>query len=124
MLAVTVLTSLDQSQIEGIGYEREIRELVLRLARLAQSAGCDGLVCSPLEVAEIRKETSEELLLVTPGIRPTAADHQDQSRVRTPAEAIRAGATHLVIGRPITKAKDPRAAAASILSEITAAKIG
>ena len=123
LLAVTVLTSMDATQLTGIGITDSPADQVLRLARLAQVSGIDGVVCSPEEVALLRKETSPGTLLVIPGIRPTgsaafASTGDDQKRVATPAQAIADGASLLVVGRPITRAIDPAQAARAILHEI------
>jgi orotidine-5'-phosphate decarboxylase len=122
LLAVTVLTSMDTAQLAGIGITASSAEQVLRLARLAQSSGIDGMVCSPEEVALLRKETGPDTLLVIPGIRPTGSAIGDQKRIATPAQAITDGASLLVVGRPITRALDPVAAARAILHEIEQAQ--
>lgn len=121
LLAVTVLTSMDRDQLSMIGISASPAEQVLRLAHLAQQSGIGGLVCSAEEVELLRREFGSDPYLVTPGIRPAGAQAEDQNRVATPAAAIRAGATALVIGRPITQAPDPPRAAQSILDEIAAA---
>ncbi|MCX7899980.1 MAG: orotidine-5'-phosphate decarboxylase [Methylocystis sp.] len=121
LLAVTVMTSYDDEDLEEAGYAFGVDDLVVRRALQAKRAGIDGLILSPLEVAAIRGLVGPEMLLVTPGVRPAGADKGDQKRVMTPAEAIRAGANHLVIGRPITHAEDPRRAADAIVAEIAAA---
>jgi orotidine-5'-phosphate decarboxylase len=118
LLAVTVLTSMDSSELAGIGVTASPADQVLRLARLARASGIDGMVCSAEEVAMLRKETSPEILLVIPGIRPAGSAVEDQKRVATPAQAIADGASMLVVGRPITRAADPAAAARAILDEI------
>ena len=118
LLAVTVLTSMDASQLEGIGITAPVADQVLRLARLAQHSGINGMVCSAEEVALLRNETGPSSLLITPGIRPVGSAIEDQKRVATPAQAIAHGASMLVVGRPITRAADPAAAAQSILNEI------
>jgi orotidine-5'-phosphate decarboxylase len=118
LLAVTVLTSMDASQLAGIGISASPAEQVFRLAKLAQRSGIDGMVCSPEEVAILRRETGPKTLLVIPGIRPSGSAVGDQKRVATPAQAIRDGASLLVVGRPITRAGDPAAAAQAILKEI------
>jgi orotidine-5'-phosphate decarboxylase len=122
LLAVTVLTSMDASELAGIGMTASPAEQVLRLARLAQASGIDGMVCSPEEVAALRKETGPDTLLVIPGIRPTGSAMGDQKRIATPAEAIAHGASMLVVGRPITRATDPAQAAQAILQEIAEAQ--
>ena len=118
LLAVTVLTSMDANQLAGIGIAASPAEQVLRLAKLAQASGIDGMVCSAEEVATLRKETTPNTLLVIPGIRPTGSAIGDQKRIATPAEAIANGASILVVGRPITHANDPAQAAQAILEEI------
>jgi orotidine-5'-phosphate decarboxylase len=118
LLAVTVLTSMDANELAGIGITASPAEQVLRLARLAQASGIDGMVCSPEEVAALRKETGPNTLLVIPGIRPTGSAVEDQKRIATPAQAIAQGASMLVVGRPITRAHDPAEAAQAILQEI------
>jgi orotidine-5'-phosphate decarboxylase len=118
LLAVTVLTSMDANQLAGIGVTASPAEQVLRLARLAQASGIDGMVCSPEEVDLLRKETGPDTLLVIPGIRPAGSDIEDQKRIATPAQAITHGASILVVGRPITRAPDPAEAARAILQEI------
>ena len=110
VLAVTVLTSLDDDDLHMAGIERRSREQVLTLARVAREAGADGVVCSPEEASDVREALGADTLIVTPGVRPTWSAKDDQVRIATPAEALAAGASHLVIGRPITGAKDPVAA--------------
>jgi orotidine-5'-phosphate decarboxylase len=122
LLAVTILTSMDAKELTGIGITASPAEQVLRLARLAQASGIDGMVCSAEEVAALRKETGANTLLVIPGIRPTGASIEDQRRIATPAEAIALGASMLVVGRPITRAADPAVAASAILQEIEQAQ--
>ena len=107
LIAVTVLTSMEDLDLLQIGINASPMEQVLRLAHLTERAGLDGVVCSPQEVEILRNACGEEFKLVTPGIRPTGADFGDQRRVMTPAAAIRAGSDYLVIGRPITKADNP-----------------
>jgi orotidine-5'-phosphate decarboxylase len=119
-IAVTVLTSLDDATLESVGQRGPAAEQVVRLARLAQTSGLDGVVCSAHEIALIRKACGADFLLVVPGIRPAGADLADQKRVMTPGEAHRAGADILVIGRPITGAADPAAAAKAIADELAA----
>jgi orotidine-5'-phosphate decarboxylase len=118
ILAVTVLTSLDQADLRAVGVANSVSEQVLRLARLAIGAGADGLVCSPLEVAMLRAELGPKVTLVVPGIRPQGEAVGDQARTLTPAEAIAAGADWIVVGRPITKATDPAASAADIAASL------
>jgi orotidine-5'-phosphate decarboxylase len=116
--AVTVLTSLDAAELGSLGVAADLAGQVLRLATLAVGAGAQALVCSPQEVAAVRAEVGPGVLLVTPGIRPAGGDLGDQSRVATPRAAVAAGADYLVIGRPITAAVDPRAAAEAIRAEM------
>lgn len=118
LLAVTILTSLDDAQMEEVGMPGGAEQGVLRLARLARDAGCDGVVSSPREVAAIKQSCGADFLAVSPGIRPAGSARDDQSRVATPADAVRAGADILVIGRPIMKAPDPPAAADAIRAEM------
>ncbi len=121
VLAVTVLTSLDDGDLPEIGISGRVADQVLRLAKLARENGCGGVVASPQEVKHLRATLGAGFALVTPGVRPAGTDVGDQARVATPAEAIRNGASHLVVGRPITEAKDPVRAARAILDEIAAA---
>ncbi len=121
LLAVTVLTSMDAAQLRAVGVGDTPANQVLRLAQLAQAAGINGLVCSAEETAALRSELGPDVLLVTPGIRPAGADVGDQRRIATPGLAIAAGASMLVVGRPITQSADPAKVAAAILEEIAAA---
>ncbi|MDR3764494.1 MAG: orotidine-5'-phosphate decarboxylase [Acidobacteriota bacterium] len=118
VLAVTVLTSMAQPDLAEIGVEAPVAQQVERLAGVALRAGCGGLVASAQEAAGLRAKFGANFILVTPGIRPQGAAVGDQARVVTPAEAIRSGASYLVVGRPITAAADPRAAADAIQAEI------
>jgi orotidine-5'-phosphate decarboxylase len=118
LIGVTVLTSMDEAELREIGVARSPREQVLHLAGLVQQSGLDGVVCSAQEAAELRELFGPGFALVTPGIRPAGTDAGDQSRIMTPARAIRAGADYLVVGRPITQAADPTAALRSIQTEI------
>jgi orotidine-5'-phosphate decarboxylase len=120
LLAVTVLTSMDGAQLEATGVAGTPAAQVERLANMALGSGVNGLVCSPNEVTSLRKHFGNEPLLVIPGIRPEGTEMGDQRRVATPAAAIASGASYLVIGRPITRAVDPEAAAKAILSEMQA----
>jgi len=119
VLAVTVLTSSDDATLASVGVERTAAEQVELLARLAAQAGVDGIVCSPREAAAVRAILGPDALVVTPGVRPAWSERGDQARISTPADALAAGASHLVIGRPITSAPDPAEAAARIASELT-----
>ncbi|HKK01404.1 MAG TPA: orotidine-5'-phosphate decarboxylase [Desulfuromonadales bacterium] len=121
LLAVTILTSATSETLHEVGIDQPVEELVPRLARLAQQAGLDGVVASPKEVEAIRAVCGRDFAVVTPGVRPSFAALDDQKRVTTPAEAIAAGADYLVIGRPISAATDPVAAAEKILEEIAGA---
>jgi orotidine-5'-phosphate decarboxylase len=118
LLAVTVLTSLSAGALSQTGVAGGPRQQVLRLARLALSAGADGLVCSPAEISVLRDAFGATPILVVPGIRPEGAEHGDQARVATPQAAVAAGASYIVVGRPITTATNPAAAAASIAASI------
>jgi len=118
VLAVTVLTSLGEADLEKTGFLGSPTENVLRLASLALDSGCQGIVTSAREAAAVRAKLGNNFAIVTPGVRPAGADVADQVRVVTPAEAIAAGATHIVVGRPITEAADPAAEARAILAEI------
>ncbi|MGH9650698.1 MAG: orotidine-5'-phosphate decarboxylase, partial [Terriglobales bacterium] len=121
VLAVTVLTSFDEADLREIGVASGAQEQVLRLASLAQKAGCGGVVASAQEAKAIRRELGSGFAIVTPGVRPAGGSKDDQARVATPSEAMAAGATHIVVGRPITGARDPAAAARAILEEISPA---
>jgi orotidine-5'-phosphate decarboxylase len=121
LVAVTVLTSLDDADLAAVGQSGSAGEQAMRLAQLAQAAGCDGVVCSAHEIGAIRAACGPTFSLIVPGIRPKTAVADDQKRVMTPGDAIRAGADYLVIGRPITQADDPTAATHAIALEIAAA---
>jgi orotidine-5'-phosphate decarboxylase len=123
IVAVTVLTSLGEPDLSRIGLAGPVSDAVRRLAALAVSAGARGLVCSPQEVAAVRAEVGDDIMLITPGVRPAGAAANDQARVATPEEALRAGADLLVIGRPITGAADPGAAAAAIAASLRRAEV-
>jgi len=118
LLAVTVLTSLDDVDLGKIGLRGGVLDQVLRLAALALSHGCKGVVSSALEAGALRQEFGRDFAIVTPGVRPAGSGPHDQARVVTPAEAIAAGASHIVVGRPITEAADPAAEARAILGQI------
>lgn len=122
LIAVTILTSLDAAAVRAVGLEGSPREAALRLAILAKESGLDGVVCSSEEIETIRAALGGDFLLVVPGVRPRGEAAGDQRRVATPSDAIRAGADLLVVGRPITGASDPAAAARAIVAEIAAAR--
>ncbi len=121
VLGVTVLTSMDDTDLNDAGYALPARDLVNLRARQALAAGMGGIVCSAREVEMVRRETGGRIALVTPGIRPSGAESGDQKRVASPAEAIAAGATHLVVGRPVTASRDPAGVARTIVDEIALA---
>jgi orotidine-5'-phosphate decarboxylase len=118
VIGVTVLTSMDNKDLADIGVDHPVLDQVRRLAALAKESGLDGIVCSPQEAAVLRADLGPDFLLVTPGVRPLWSAANDQKRVMTPAEAMAAGASYLVIGRPITDAPDPAEAARRIASEL------
>ena len=120
LVAISVLTSMDAEALSSIGVELPVAQEVARLASLAVGAGSDGIVCSPQEAAEMRALLGPDALIVCPGVRPAGADVGDQKRIATPAAAIAAGASKLVVGRPITAAEDPAAAFEAIVAELTA----
>lgn len=122
LLGVSVLTSMDDDDLDMIGVADGVADHVMRLAALAQDTGLDGMICSPKEISALKQRFGDSLKLVVPGIRPRGTTIADQKRTLTPAEAITAGADHLVIGRPITRADDPKAAALLIQAEIDAAR--
>jgi orotidine-5'-phosphate decarboxylase len=121
ILGVSVLTSMSEDDIARAGYGMGIADLVRRRARQAQENHATGLVCSPLEIGSVRETIGQSLKIVTPGVRPAGSDSGDQKRVMTPGDAIRAGADHLVVGRPITLAADPVAAAKAVVAEVATA---
>ena len=123
LIAVTILTSMNQEALTELGIQCSVEEQVMRLAQLTSDAGLDGVVCSAHEVKMLRDNLGEEFKLVTPGIRPSGSNNDDQKRVMTPAQAINAGSDYLVIGRPITQAADPGQALEDISEEISAASI-
>jgi orotidine-5'-phosphate decarboxylase len=118
VLAVTILTSSNEETLRGVGIDLPVSDMVVKLAKLAKKAGIDGVVSSPLEIPLIRSACGADFLIVTPGVRPAFASADDQKRVMTPAEAVKAGADYLVIGRPISAAPDPIKAAEAIMDEI------
>lgn len=118
VLAVTVLTSMDQNDLNSVGVTGSVADQVVRLARTAIQSGCGGVVASVQEAALLRREVGGEFAIVTPGIRPAGSAIGDQARVATPAEAMAAGATHIVVGRPIMAAQDPRRAAQEVIAEM------
>lgn len=118
LIAVTILTSLADEELAELGFTGSAQENVLRLAKLAKAAGLDGVVCSPREVSVLRESLGVDFALVTPGIRPAGSAADDQRRTLTPLEAIQAGASYLVIGRPVTQADDPMSVLLTIESEI------
>ena len=122
LIAVTVLTSFDAATLHTVGVAGSVADQVARLAALSADAGLDGVVCSALEVGVLRAQRGAAFKLVTPGVRPAASGLDDQVRVATPAAAIAAGASYLVVGRPVTQAPDPQAALAAINAEIAAAR--
>ena len=121
LLAVTVLTSMDQADLSEAGYAGTVEDLVAARAKDARSAGMDGVVCSPHEIRRVRASAGPRLLIVTPGIRPVGSQSDDQKRTMTAAAAIATGADYIVVGRPVTAAADPRGAAAAIVDEIRTA---
>jgi orotidine-5'-phosphate decarboxylase len=123
IVGVTVLTSLGERDLDQIGLAGPAQDAARRLAAVAVAAGARGLVCSPQEVAAVRAEVGQEIELITPGVRPAGSDVHDQARVATPEEALRSGADLLVIGRPITGAADPGAAAAGIAASLRRAEL-
>ncbi len=122
LLAVTVLTSFDEATLREIGMEGSLGSRVVALARLARTAGMDGVVCSALEAPAVRRELGADFKILVPGVRPASTATNDQSRIATPGDAVRAGADYLVVGRPITAVADPRAAARAIVAEIAGAE--
>lgn len=118
LLAVTVLTSMDSADLKEAGYASDALSLVKLRAAAAGAAGMDGIVCSPLEAAEVRRVIGQDMLIVTPGVRPAGSATGDQKRTMTPGEAISSGADYVVVGRPVTAAADPPRAAADIVREI------
>ncbi len=124
LIAVTILTSMDKPQLSGIGMPGDPKEQVVKLAKLAKESGLDGVVCSAQEASALKKSAGDKFQLVTPGIRPKESEKGDQSRIMTPADAIKNGATYLVVGRPIIQAEAPADVIASINQEIVLAASG
>jgi orotidine-5'-phosphate decarboxylase len=127
VIAVTVLTSLDEKDLKAIGFQSTPEDLVIRLAKLTQGGGLDGVVASPQEVMGIRQACGKDFVIVTPGVRPAGSETQkptDQKRYATPADALVSGSDYLVVGRPITRAADPAAAAKAVLDEMSTALAG
>ena len=122
IIAVTILTSINEEDWAGLGMECEIRQQVVRLAKLTKEAGLDGVVASPQEASAIREACGPDFMIVTPGVRPAGAAINDQSRIATPASALTNGASHLVVGRPIGAAEDPKAEALAIIKEMESVK--
>ena len=122
IIAVTILTSINEEDWAGLGMECEIRQQVVRLAKLTKEAGLDGVVASPQEASAIREACGPDFMIVTPGVRPAVAAINDQSRIATPASALTNGASHLVVGRPIRAAEDPKAEALAIIKEMESVK--
>ena len=120
LLGVTVLTSMDAEDLREAGYDIDPQALVLHRAAQARDAGMGGIVCAATEARQVRQVVGPDMAIVTPGIRPAGADHGDQKRVMTPSEALSAGASHLVVGRPIVKAADRKSAAQAILADMQA----
>ena len=120
ILGVTVLTSLDKQALEDIGYHDSAEDLVMRRVEQALKAGIDGIVSSPVEAEKIREVVPDDFLIVTPGIRMPDGDKGDQKRIATPGDALRSGASHIVVGRPVTTANDPRQAALEVLANMRA----
>lgn len=120
LIAVTVLTSLNAEDLKAVGVPSQPEQQVVRLARLTEQSGLAGVVCSALEITPVRQACGDDFVLVVPGIRPAGASHGDQRRVMTPTQAAAAGASYVVVGRPITQSEDPQAAAAAVLAELAA----
>ena len=118
VVAVTMLTSMDDADLVSVGMHTPVGDQVMRLAELAQASGADGVVCSAHEAQRLRKQCGDDFLLVVPGVRPSWASSDDQKRIMTPGEAISAGASYLVVGRPITRADDPADAADRIVEDM------
>ncbi len=121
ILAVTILTSFDENGISEAGYQAGVKDRVVQMAKLTQTAGLDGIVCSSHEIDLIRDTCGDDFILMVPGIRPAGSEAGDQKRIMTPREAMDKGASHLVIGRPITQANDPKSSAQNILNSLNGA---
>lgn len=121
LLRVTLLTSMDAGDLDEMGFALPVNEYVARMARSAQAAGCDGIVCSGADAAHVRSVVGPGLTIVTPGIRPAGAGADDHKRLSTAGDSIRAGADYLVVGRPVLRARDPKAAVSALLEEMQAA---
>ncbi len=119
LIAVTVLTSMSDQDLQEIGIRQPAGEMAVRLAKLARQSSLDGVVCSAMEASHMRSSLGKDFILVTPGIRPAGSEHDDQRRIMTPVDAVNAGATYLVIGRPITRASDPVGLLRTINSDIS-----
>lgn len=122
ILALTVVTGLREADLAEIGFAESVDDLVLRLANLAKESGCQGVVAAPQEIGRLRAALGEDLLIVTPGVRPTGAERGDQNRVGTPRQAVQAGASYIVVGRPIVQAPDPAVAARQIVADMAGAE--
>lgn len=120
LIGVTILTSFNEEGIAKVGYKNNIADTALNLAKLAQSSGLNGVVCSPHEVSIIKEACGKDFLTVTPGIRPSWAAVGDQKRITTPSDAVRIGVDYMVVGRPITKAENPKEAAQKVIAEVDA----
>ena len=120
VIAVTVLTSLDQLELSEIGFSRDVHSHVIHFAKSAQESGLDGVVASVQELKSIKGNCGKDFIVVTPGVRPIWAPPNDQSRIATPSDAFNAGADYIVIGRPLTKHRDPREACEKLLQELSA----
>ena len=118
LIAVTILTSLGDEEVEAIGYSKSAKDMVELLGKLTKKAGLDGVVCSPLEASIIRDACGDDFARVTPGVRPSGGDKGDQKRVTTPKMALQGGSTYIVVGRPITQADDVVGAAKAIVNEM------
>lgn len=118
LLGMTILSSLNEEAIAQVGYQENLEDRVVQMAKLTQEAGLDGIVCSSHEIERIRQECGNDFILMVPGIRPAGSDQGDQKRIMTPQEALKKGASHLVIGRPITQSENPEIAAQDIVNSL------